>query len=339
MQLFNEDTMNAPWGLASRFKLVQMALDFFDVDKLSASYSAIGKTLPHNGKPTPLTGDDFFQHVLTNGGFQRNPNALRVAQLLKQMVSGGLLIHSGYGSPSIGGLGDYYLYAAMKWDLSRGQFLLARTLGPEFLYELCALGLVHITGTNGKGEAVAGTGIVIHPSYVLTCKHVISDMELDACQEFQGQKFTINDDSIYRHPDVDIALLKVERPSLTPLIGLKYQRPVVAQVVFTLGYPKLPGLREAAAIMQQGAVTSEDVMTLSGENLFLFSAISRPGNSGGPVMSEDGYMVGLCNVDAMGEYGPTEAFSPHYCGIPGQIVVKAVRDLGLGIQLPFEDYE
>ncbi|MYB14628.1 MAG: trypsin-like peptidase domain-containing protein [Rhodospirillaceae bacterium] len=92
-------------------------------------------------------------------------------------------------------------------------------------------------------------------------------------------------------------------------------------------------------VMQQGAVTSETVTALPGERLFLFSAISRPGNSGGPVMSEDGYVVGLCNVDARGEYCPTGAFSPHYCGIPGQIVVDAVRSLGPGIQLPFEDYE
>ena len=91
--------------------------------------------------------------------------------------------------------------------------------------------------------------------------------------------------------------------------------------------------------MQQGAVTNEAVTALSGESLFLFSAISRPGNSGGPIMSEDGYIVGLCNVDAEGKYLPDEAFSPHYAGIPGQIVVYAVKNLGLGIQLPFEDYE
>ncbi|MXW92583.1 MAG: trypsin-like peptidase domain-containing protein, partial [Rhodospirillaceae bacterium] len=243
MQLFNEDTMNAPWGLESKFKLVDMALNFFDVDKLAASYSAIGKAFPKNRKPKPLTGTDFFQYIVTNGNFQKKPNALRVAQILKQMVADGLLIHSGYGRPSVGGLGDYYLYASMKWNLSRGQFLLARTLGPDFLYRLCAPGLVHITGTNSKGDVVAGTGIVIHPSYVLTCRHVISDMELDACQEFQGNKFSIRPDSIYRHPDVDIAILQVDQPTLVPLIGIKYQRPVVAQTVFTLGYPKLSGLR------------------------------------------------------------------------------------------------
>ena len=67
--------------------------------------------------------------------------------------------------------------------------------------------------------------------------------------------------------------------------------------------------------------------------------ISRPGNSGGPIMSHDGYVVGLSIVDATGEYVGNEAFSPHYAGIPAQVVVEAVESLGLGIELQREKYE
>ena len=339
MELFNQDTMNAPWGLRSRIKLVQLALNFFDVNKLSISRDAIGKASPGKGEASTLTGSEFIQYVVANGTFQRRPNAMRIAQILEQMVAGGLLIHVGYGNPSLGGLGDHYIFASTEWDSSRGQFKLARTLGPEFLYHSCAPGLVHITGKNRDGDVVAGTGIVVDPSFVLTCRHVVADIVLDTSQEFQGKMLKLNKDSIYSHPDVDVAILQVNKPLLKPLMGLKYQRPVMAQTVFTLGYPKLPGLTEAPVIMQQGAVTSPEVTALSGELLFLFSAISRPGNSGGPVMSDDGYVVGLCNVDSTGEYRPAEAFSPHFAGIPSQIVVDAVSSLGLGIQLPFEEYE
>ena len=50
-------------------------------------------------------------------------------------------------------------------------------------------------------------------------------------------------------------------------------------------------------------------------------------------------MVGLSIVDSTGQYDAKEAFSPHYAGVPSQVVVKAVDDLCLGFQLPFEDYE
>ena len=86
-------------------------------------------------------------------------------------------------------------------------------------------------------------------------------------------------------------------------------------------------------------MTNESVTSLAGENLFLYSAIARPGNSGGPVMSEDGYLVGLSVVDAVGEYDNEDAFSPHYAGVPAQVLAKAVDDLNLGIRLPFEKYE
>ena len=56
-------------------------------------------------------------------------------------------------------------------------------------------------------------------------------------------------------------------------------------------------------------------------------------------MSHDGYVVGLSIVDATGEYDASDAFSPHYACIHSQVVVSAVRDLGLGIELPFEQYE
>ena len=86
-------------------------------------------------------------------------------------------------------------------------------------------------------------------------------------------------------------------------------------------------------------MTNESVTSLSGESLFLYSAISRPGISGGPVVSADSYIVGLSMVDATAEYQQAETFSPHYAGIPSQVVVSAVESSGLDIELPFEEYE
>ena len=114
---------------------------------------------------------------------------------------------------------------------------------------------------------------------------------------------------------------------------------MVAQTVYTLGYPKLPCFRDAPVTMQQGTVTAESVTSLTGDKMFLYSAISRPGNSGGPVTSDDGYVVGLSIVDTAGDYCADEAFSPHYAGVPAQVVVEAVTDLGLGVELPFQHLE
>ena len=44
-------------------------------------------------------------------------------------------------------------------------------------------------------------------------------------------------------------------------------------------------------------------------------------------------------VDTTAEYQQAETFSPHYAGIPSQVVVSAVESPGLDIVLPFEEYE
>ena len=330
--------MNAPWGLNSRLKLVALACDFFNVKKVAANHEVIGKTQANPERPLPLTVTDFLKYLEMKKAFPRTPNVFRVARIVEKMVSAGLLVRAGPSTSLIAGLQDHYLYFTTVEDAKRDLFRLVPVLGPEYLYKLCAPSLVHVTGTSDCG-AVSGTGLVVHTFHVLTCRHVVSDMKLDQRQVFQGIEYTIGTNSIYSHEEIDLAVIRVDGPPLSPMRGILLQTPVVAQTVYTLGYPKLPGLRDASVTMQQGAVTNESVTSLNGESLFLFSAIARPGNSGGPVMSDDGYVVGLSIVDTAGQYHGENAFSPHYAGIPAQVLVKAVEDLNLDIQLPFENYE
>ena len=56
-------------------------------------------------------------------------------------------------------------------------------------------------------------------------------------------------------------------------------------------------------------------------------------------MSDDGHVVGLRIEDSAAEYLSDGPFSPHYAGIPGPIVVEVVRDLRLGVDLPFQALE
>ena len=336
-QLFDADTMNAPWGLTSRLKLVIRACEFFNATKIASSHELLGKSVPSGRNPEPLTVSDFLKFLEVSSTFTKTPNAFRVMEIINRMVSTGLLVLAGQGTRSFAGLDNHYLYLLTDSEARRDLFRLVPALGPEFLYSLTQPGLVHITGKNGEGDVVAGTGIVIHPSHVLTCRHVVADMSLDSKQTIQGNDCAV--ESVQKHPEVDVATIRIRGSALAPLRGVMFQAPVVAQTVYTLGYPKLPGLKGASVTMQPGAVTNESVTSMSGERLFLYSAISRPGNSGGPVMSEDGYVLGLSVVDATGQYQGHEAFSPHYAGIPAQVIAEAVNDLGVHIELPFQHFE
>ena len=196
---------------------------------------------------------------------------------------------------------------------------------------------MHITGSK-SGKVVGGTGLVIHPNYIVTCRHVVEGVDLDPSQEFQGISCTVEPNRLHPHPTEDIALIQVDHP-LKPLNGAVFRKPIIAQNVYTMGYPRLPNTRNASLTMQPGAVTNERVTSLKGQDLFLYSAISRPGNSGGPILSEDGFIVGLAVEDHLASYAEEQPFSPHYAGIPTQVVVSAVEELAADIQLVVEAFD
>ena len=138
--------MNAPWGLDSRLKLVALACGFFNASEVAANHEVIGKKPANQGSPTPLTVTDFLKYLEVKKAFPRTPNAFRVARIIGEMVSAGLLVHAGVGNFSIAGLQDHYLYMATVGEAQRDLFRLVPVLGPEYLYRLCAPGLVHVTG-------------------------------------------------------------------------------------------------------------------------------------------------------------------------------------------------
>jgi S1-C subfamily serine protease len=193
---------------------------------------------------------------------------------------------------------------------------------------------VQITGKNPSGDPCAGTGIVFDQHHILTCAHVVKDVDVDKVQIFQGFEHHI--EQCFVHPQADVAVVRVRR-FLELAVGLSFLSPRIAQPVFTLGYPKIPFVREAALTMQRGEVTNELVTTFDGHKVFLYSAIARPGNSGGPIISSEGYVIGISMQDLF-QQDERNPFSPHYAGIPTHQIAQCLDELDIGVQIPVEDF-
>ena len=294
----------------------------------------------------PLSGEDFLRYVVKKGTLpDPGTDYTRfIRHLLERMAAANILVEMGTDGSNRNILIPKFYYAFNEVPRVQfgGDLWLAKALGPRFVHRQLAPAVVHITGSNSKGNVSSGSGIVIDPRTVLTCKHVTSQMNVDPRQRLQGKHVEVDIKNILEHEELDIAVLRVT-PVLKPVSGLALRAPMVMETVYAFGYPKIPNVRPRSPdsqasylIARKGEVTNEHVVATQNSDLFLYSAIARPGDSGGPIVSEDGYLVGITTELTDGRYEGEDIFSPHYAGVPAQGVAKAMQDMELGVQIGYE---
>jgi Trypsin-like peptidase domain len=321
-----------PFTAESRALLAINAVSFFSPCKYKEKCEILGKS--YDNVIRPLAGSDFLDFLEKTNILSEAPRYTdQIRLLLEQMATTGILNEMGRGGGSVDLPKSYFFMKQLTKIQQSGWLWLSPALGADFIYYLATPGIVHISGVNSSNDSHAGTGIIFDPHHILTCRHVVKDMKVNAKQIFQGLECTITGQ--FPHPVSDVAVIQVNT-ALQPVAGLAFNMPKIAQSVYTLGYPKIPFTREAALIIHRGEVTNESVITLDGHNVFLYSAIARPGNSGGPIISSDGYVLGISMQELTYQ---DETFSPHYAGVSTQEIYKAVDELGIGVQIPIEKYE
>lgn len=157
-----------------------------------------------------------------------------------------------------------------------------------------------------KGEGLVdevsniGTGFIVDPSgIIVTNQHVVSDTTATyKVITSEGKEFEIVE--IVRDDSNDIAILKIDATNL-PALGLgDSDTLVVGQTVIAIGTP----LGEYAGSVTTGVIsgTNRSVTTSSGwfgsttktyENVLQTDAAVNSGNSGGPLISTEGKVVGI----------------------------------------------
>ena len=140
----------------------------------------------------------------------------------------------------------------------------------------------------------SGTGFAVSPEYILTANHVVNGM----------QKIEVRfDDGVWRHAELlaniaslDVAILKVEEKRSTWLPVSNTDDANVGEKIFTLGFP-------ISSILGEEIKYSEGVLNsksgLQGDkSLYQISIPIQPGNSGGPVITESGKLIGMVTSSA-----------------------------------------
>lgn len=190
-------------------------------------------------------------------------------------------------------------------------------------------------------QSASGSGAIISADgYIVTNNHVIDGADEINVTLYNKKSFTAK--LIGADPSTDLAVIKIDAKGLPFLLYGNSDDVQVGQWVLAVGYPLTLETTVTAGIISAKGRTLDINRRQSAapvESFLQTDAAVNPGNSGGPLITTDGKLIGINSAIA----SPTGAFAGYSFTIPVNIVKKVIADVVkfgtvqrayLGIQYP-----
>lgn len=139
-----------------------------------------------------------------------------------------------------------------------------------------------------RSNGAMGTGSIIDErGYILTCQHVVDRSTngvvtvslYNNSADFVGK-------IVWQDKEKDLALVKINLPTLLPTLAIAKDLPKVGELVLTIGHPFGRSWTVGFGIVSK-------YVPNSGANFIQHTALTHPGNSGGPLLNMKGELVGV----------------------------------------------
>ena len=174
-------------------------------------------------------------------------------------------------------------------------------------------------------EMGSGSGVIIsEDGYIVTNNHVVDGA--DEVTVTLSNKKSFKAKVVATDPSTDLAVVKVDAKGLPFLLYGNSDDVKVGQWVLAVGYPlSLETTVTAGIVSAKGR--SIDINSRQSqapvESFIQTDAAVNPGNSGGPLISPQGQLIGINSAIA----SPTGSYAGYSFTIPVNIVKKVVTDL------------
>ena len=211
------------------------------------------------------------------------------------------------------GINDNYLFLPNNPEQMNKQrewlkyYFNSMVYGFEYIYTMYKELVVPIVWERENGDYSAGTGFK-YKNGIVTAKHCITDVKNLQIKGYKASDLEGKSVYISDNEGVDVAFIETDRLA-NPFIYSEEGE--VMQEVLVMGYPKVPAFTnfltaEIATISSKassritptrGSIAAYGYEYLAKIEAMLITARIRGGNSGGPVINQNGCLVGVaCQI-------------------------------------------
>ncbi len=198
-------------------------------------------------------------------------------------------------------------------------------------YQLYAPCIAMLESIGADGRIGTGTAFHIGDGYLVTARHVVENRELTAIEPARYADVSLDSVQIAYPSDetVDLALLKTDfsleyymnhvsfwsDPGVTKVDHIEIgthlddwiDDGLILFDVIIFGYPPIPTSTEPQLVAVRGEVNAIiDPYVGSKHPLFIVSPTARGGFSGGPVLTEGGWLLGVMTSSLITDYAVPE---------------------------------
>lgn len=172
-----------------------------------------------------------------------------------------------------------------------------------------------------------GNGFVIEKegkSLILTNMHVVDKYDDLILKDFDENQ--INFEKIIKSEKSDLALIfPANDISYLEQFIFKENLEILDDLI-TIGYPPIPTTKKSYPLCHKGEINSE-VENYWGDTLFIFSAKTNPGNSGSPIIANDGTILGIVTQQLEEQKWYEKGKLPYYAGIPSSEIINFISSI------------
>ncbi len=199
----------------------------------------------------------------------------------------------------------------------------------EDIYQIATEVTVSIEGTNN------GSGVLIAKDsgsyYVLTCKHVVSQEDTYTIVTSDNSRHSVNYRSVKLLPNFDLAIVEFtsnERYRLAQINASQQTRQ--GESIYISGFTSRGlAIKLPTQLTSEGRISGFQRNEPEGYEL-LYSNVTAPGMSGGPILNESGQVIGIHgraegNSASGGKVGIN-------LGIPINFFIKTAPQVGINLQ-------